>query len=521
MPSALMATVAGKFTPGQTPPQKGFTFDGSQFRLLFLARGNPIYVTGLNNRGQLSGYFDSGEGNNKGFIIDSATLPIAHMETTAGQLTAAAIEHHEGAASSSGPGNSADRAYRLLQQGGSPGAAATLRALQALVAAGHLGDRRRVQILDDAGDNYAYIAAESMRQRTLQGLLNWLVSQLGAAQQSPQGRQLLVDTVAILMGQAGLDELKAAGELAPFGPVAHLNTPENRQQAAARAQFRDTLRQVITDSVAAKPVEIPLREPDLWLAPDMTAQQRELLDQTLRMVQAQVGTAAADIFLAWAEQRGSDAGTLFGWQVVEQLVGLNTRGQHALAEQALHTLSGVTDPAKTPGLRAFRASGADRDDNVMIVRNGLNPRAELADAASGMGGQLLRAIYSQPKPVAAAAQAPPPVAARASEPARRQGIINPIASPAAALFAGSNAVLKDGVVSFTLKAPKDPRNGQTLTFKGLVPVPESGGKVFIAQDQDGYIVFSSMVPGVIMGQVLAGQTGAATFQKALSASSPP
>ena len=71
-------TVTSTFLRGVAPPQKGFTYDGSRFRLLFMQRWNPVWVTGVNNRGQIVGYSDPGEDHFKGFIIDSATLPVAH-----------------------------------------------------------------------------------------------------------------------------------------------------------------------------------------------------------------------------------------------------------------------------------------------------------------------------------------------------------------------------------------------------------------------------------------------------------
>jgi hypothetical protein len=507
--------VAGKFTPGLSPPQKGFTYDGSQFRLLFMQRGTPIWVTGINNHGQIIGYVDTGEYVYKGFISNISTLPVAHMDATAGDLTAKIIEQHESASPSAGDEDGVDRAWQILRKADDPAIGATLRALQAVQAAGHLGDRRRVQI-QGTDSNYVYISAETLRQQALNGLLGRLMSQLGAAQASQQGRQLLVDTVAALAGDAGLNQVRAAGELDPFGPVAHLNTPENRAQAAARAQFRQTMRAVIEQSVAAHPPQIPLRDAQTWLPPGTSSVEATRLDEALRMLQAQLGTSTAMTFLAMAEVRTGGLDGLFAWQVVEQLVGLNTRGERGQAEQVLCTLAGTPAPAKCPGLAALRASGGDREDTAMIVRNGPNPRAELADATGELGEQLLRTIYAAPDPGAQTAHPVSTASLRAPTPVL-QGVINPIASPAGTVFSGSRATLKDGVLTFALKAPKDPRNGQMLTFRGLVPLPASSDKAWIAQDHDGYVVFSTLVPGVITGQVLPGRSGAPTYQSALGA----
>lgn len=223
---------------------------------------------------------------------------------------------------------------------------------------------------------------------------------------------------------------------------------------------------------------------------------------------------------------------------MEQLVGLNTRGERAHAEQVLRALAGTPEPAKCPDLESLKASGGDKDDLSMILRNGVNQRAELEEALERIGVQMFREIYAEPKQAAAGpgAASPntekgdsPPVPIQqsaSSKPApvalqTPQEVANPISSPVGGVFSGSNATLKDGILTFTLKAPDDQRNGQTLSFKGLMPLPGQSGKAWIAEDKDGYVVFSMLVPGVVMGQVLPKAAGEPVYEKAVNAQKKP
>lgn len=522
--------VSGKFVPGLPPPQKGFTYDGTQFRLLFLQRGTPIDVRGINNRGQITGHYDAGGGDNKGFVINSATLPIAHMEATAAELTAAEAERRQVSSPASADGSSLDRAYRILRDSNSLSAASTLRALQALEATGPLGRRKRVPDVDSSGsvDVGTFVSVEALHTRLIEETLNGLMLQFGAAQRTEVRRKGLVDAVATLGGDEGLQELRDAGELAPEGP-ATLSNPENQVHAIASAKFKNMIRSAIAADLSIHPLEIPPRDLDLWQASQMSPREIEALDKTLRRVKEQLGTQAAEIFLAWNEVRNSGIGGLFGWHGVEQLIGLNTRGERVQAEQVYRALAEIPEPAKCPGLEFVKASGTDQDDMEISYRP-INPRAQLASALIQMGDQTFREIYDQPKQPAAVTASTSPndvQAAWLQTPAKRSAgtppapilreIANHIASPAGIMFSGSNATLKDGVVTFTLKAPNDKRNGQTLSFKGLIPLPGHEGKAWITDDDDGYVVFSTVVPGMVMGQVLPKSAGEPVYEKAVNA----
>jgi hypothetical protein len=87
--------VSGHFTPGLPPPQKGFIYDGTNFRLLSFPNSVPVYVSGINNHGQVVGHYKVREEDNRGFIAESEKLPVAHMEATAAELTGAAVGRRE------------------------------------------------------------------------------------------------------------------------------------------------------------------------------------------------------------------------------------------------------------------------------------------------------------------------------------------------------------------------------------------------------------------------------------------
>jgi hypothetical protein len=167
----------------------------------------------------------------------------------------------------------------------------------------------------------------------------------------------------------------------------------------------------------------------------------------------------------------------------------------------------------------------------MRVRNGSNPRHDLADAIQGIANGLLKAIDAKGAPAqapakAAGATAPQPAAATAAgstPPPAPAPPPNAFASPAGPIFSGTNATLTDGSLTFTLKAPADSRNGQTMTFKGLFPLPDQKGppKTWITQAANGYVVFSMLGSGVVMAQVIPGAGGKPLYDKARGAQAAP
>ena len=73
--------VSGHFTPGLSPPQKGFVYDGTRFRLLSFPNAVPVYVNGINNHDQVVGHYTVREEDNRGFVVERAKLPVAHMQS--------------------------------------------------------------------------------------------------------------------------------------------------------------------------------------------------------------------------------------------------------------------------------------------------------------------------------------------------------------------------------------------------------------------------------------------------------
>jgi len=87
-------TVSSSPVPASSQPQKSFVYDGSKFRLLLMPRGIWTYVTGINNRGQVVGFYDDGMfttsgayvdtsgDNHRGFIANIEKFPVAHVGAT-------------------------------------------------------------------------------------------------------------------------------------------------------------------------------------------------------------------------------------------------------------------------------------------------------------------------------------------------------------------------------------------------------------------------------------------------------
>jgi len=101
-------------------------------------------------------------------------------------------------------------------------AASAIRAVQALEGAGPLSDANRVEELIDWGGTGTlsvlnYTSVEDLRRRAISGMLDSFMAQLSAAQKTPEGREVVLNAVAALAGDRGLEDLRAAGELAPFG----------------------------------------------------------------------------------------------------------------------------------------------------------------------------------------------------------------------------------------------------------------------------------------------------------------
>ncbi len=537
-------TIIGFFMPGYPISEEGvitptrqpgmvigtsYIYDGQQFRYVTMPHvTRSVTLTGINGRGQVVGWFDAGNGDKKGVVASPESFPVATMPSTVSELTAQAVDRKLSAPHSAGAG--IDAAYRILQERIGQPPASTLRAIQALASIGPLPVKKRVEELDGSGMNYQYVSVEDLHGRRIRGLVGQLLSQLSQAQHTPAGIDATLDAVAALAGDDGLKDLRAAGELAPFGSGV-LNSPSNQYTPAARAKFAATILAAISASVASHPLDMPPSDLGTWASKGASPQLLEQFDQTLRLIKTQLGAPTAAIFLAWSQARGADIGTMFGWEVVEQLVEMNTRGEQAHAEEVLRALAGTPAPAKCPGLDLLKASGGDKQDINMRVRNGANPRHDLADAIQGMGAQLLKTIDAKSSPApapakTAAASAPQPAAAQAasSTPAPAPAPPpNAFASPTGPIFSGTGATFSDGSLTFTLKAPADSRNGQTMTFKGLFPLPDQKGppKTWITQDANGYVVFSMLGSGVVMAQVIPGAGGKPLYDKARGAHAAP
>jgi hypothetical protein len=413
-------TVIGFFMPGFPISEEGvitptrqpgmvfgtsYIYDGQQFRYVMIPHvTRSITLTGINSRGQVVGWFDAGEGDKKGVVASPESFPVASMPATVSELTAQAVDRKLASPHSSGAG--IDAAYKIMQERIGQAPASTLRAIQALASIGPLPVKKRVEEVDGSGMNYRYVSVEDLHGRAIRGLLGQLLSQLSHAQQTPAGIDATIDAVAALAGDDGLKDLRAAGELAPFGSGV-LNSPSNQYTPAARGKFAATILAAISASVASHPLDVPPPDLGTWAAKGASPQLLEQFDQTLNLIKTQLGGSTAAIFLAWSQERGADIGTLFGWEVVEQLVEMNTSGEQAHAEEVLRALAGTPAPAKCPGLDLLKASGGDKQDIYMRVRNGSNPRHDLADAIQGIANGLLKAIDAKGAPAPAPAKAAP------------------------------------------------------------------------------------------------------------------
>jgi len=414
--------VVGNFMPGYTVSsdgdvspvmrpgmrrQTGYIYDGQNFRYVTLPGIAPaVTLGGINNRGQIIGHFRE----DRSFVAEVNSFPIVQMPATPSELTAATVDRKLATRrTEAASGGDTDQAYRILQTGIGQGPALTLRALQALEAAGPLSNGKRVRVTNTVWMTYDNISLETVRAGVINQLLNALMKQLSRAQGSLKDIDTVVDAVDALAGEQGLRDLRAAGELAPFGqPV--LNSPQNQFTSAARAKLKNTLLSAIASNLAAHPIKIPPSNVEVWQPSTVTAGQLDALTNTVRQIKEELGVPTAAIFLAWSEVRESNVGGsfdwqmvegapnvggLFDWQVVDDLVGLNTRGEQARAEQVLRSLAEAPEPAKCPGLDALRASRTYKEDGLLTFKIDPSPRAELAQAIEFITGQKIRAIYSE------------------------------------------------------------------------------------------------------------------------------
>jgi|HubBroStandDraft_5_1064220.scaffolds.fasta_scaffold38962_1 hypothetical protein len=406
--------VATAMKPGMTL-RTGFIYDGQNFRYVTLPGIAPaVTLGGINNRGQITGYFDAGEYNFHSFVAEVNSFPIAKMAATLSELTAAAVDRKLATARArAASGGDTDKACRILQGGIGQGPASILRALQALEAAGTLSGGKRVQVIyaNPSGIlDYNYISLETLRGGVIGQLLNVLMKQLSDAQATTKGMDAVVDAVDALAQEQGLRDLRAAGELAPFGqPV--LNSAQNQFTPAARAKFKQTLLSAIVFNLSVHPIEIPPGNMELWHGTSFAPRQVDALTKTVSQIKEELGVPTAAIFLAWNEVRESNIGGpfdpdmeqdrpniggLFDWEVVEDLVSLNSNGEQAQAEQVLRVLADAPAPGKCPGLDALKASRTFKEDGLMTHMNGIRPRADLAGAIAHIAGQQWSAIYTRP-----------------------------------------------------------------------------------------------------------------------------
>lgn len=520
--------------PGQTL-QTGYIYDGHDFRYVTLPGISPAAdFGGINNRGQIVGYYTIGEDKYRSFIGEVDSFPVVRMLSSTAALLSAAVDRKLAAGRTASAGGGIDQAYRILQTRVGQRPASTLRALQALGSTGALSAQRIVQTRVENASGMGqvnYDSPETLRGRVIDQLLNSLMAQLSAIAGTAKGIDTVIDAVDALAGDQGLQDLRAAGELAPSGPAV-LNSPSNQFTPATRAKFKMTL----ASAIAAHPIEVESVNLELWQDPKVTPKELKALAATLRDIKQELGEPAADIFLARSTIPDSNVSDLLAWQVADRLLDLKSQGDPDRAEQILRALARTPESAAPPGLGPLRASGTHKDDAAMAAT--ANPwRAQLADAISGIVDQRLHSIYSEPANNGARAgvattdtasistSAPPTHAPSDSTAATEQSIApsakstvsNDITSPAGPAFYGRNAIAKDATLTFTLIAPSDFRNGQTLSFKGLVPLPDQGGRAWITSDRDGFVIFSMSVPGSIMGQVLPKAAGESLYEKAARA----
>ena len=511
--------------PGMTLPG-AFVYDGERYRFVRVRGTNSIpMLTAINNKGQIAGYVDAGGDATKGFIADIEGFPVAKMAATRSEETAAAVDRKLSSPGARNSRSDLDEAYRILQTEVSQRSASAIRAVQALEATGSLSNDKRVREWTQVSlvTLPKYISVEEARNRAIGALLDRVFGEFSVKQRTKEGTETVLKVVGALAGDDGLRALKAAGELAPFGgPVQ--NSPQNKFTAEARDKFKVTIRAAI----AAHPLQIPPASLRQWAPPQKTDLQIEKLEASVRTLQSELGTPAAALFLAWSEARDAGLSEVFSWQVVNQFVEMNTVHKQAEAEGLLRQLTGVAAPAISPGLVALRDSGAVGKDDWF--RNGdSDSRANLAGVIGNVGERMLQSIDNaggaNPQAIAnnvgrgTSVNAPDVGTGHSttrpeSEKFKPDVNVNLFPSPKGAFFGGRNGQVSDGVLTFTLIDAGDSRNGQTMTFKKLVPVNGKVDGAWIVRDEDGYIVFFVMASGALTGQVLSGKAGEGIYRKA-------
>jgi hypothetical protein len=406
---------------GSIPPEKGFVYDGSRFRLVSVpapGNGSTTRVRAINNAGQLLGQTSArltggapvAHAIPGAFAVEIDQLPLAHMLPTSGDFTAEAIARwRAGPHPAEETGASFDRAYVILEKDVGPVAALSLRVFQLLRSEKPVLRPEKVSLSDSFGN--VYNRSLNDFQHDAVGRVDTLfLDQLALAQQTAEGAAAVVEALGAIVGDAQLDDLQAAGSLSDQG------VPNERpQERNARRQSRNKLVEDLDTQVGAHPE--PWSEPlsgarmQMWQLPEARPEQLAELAEVLATIRDRFGNSAAGTFLACEilrreksfadpkeanmrqlqlrnllEAATGDADTLFGLQAVSALKVLQAQGR---AEEAIRAVARAPAPASCPALDRLAKGLSPPQSDRLVDRTGHSgDQSELLLEAMGSVEQM-------------------------------------------------------------------------------------------------------------------------------------
>jgi len=416
---------------GLIPPEKGFVYDGSKFRLVSVpspGNGSADHARAINNRGDLLGDTNAKLGAevqpstqiHGAFTVGIDQLPVVNPMPSPADYTAEAIaRRRSGPHPADGTPDSFDRAYAVLLKGAGPSAALSLRALQLLRSEKPIARPEKVIMHDDTGNLFSRSLNDFQRDATnsVDGLF---FDQLALAQRTPEGAAAVVEALGMIIGNAQLDDLQAAGLLSNENIPNETNAERNARRVARRKLIEDLDTQVGAHpepwSSALSPDKIAA-----WQLPEASAGKLAELVDTLNTIKDQLGNSAAGTFLACEILRregsflnpaegnmrllqirnireGATGATdaLFVLQAMSALKQLQPRGT---AEAAIRAVAKVPAPADCPGLKFLRGLGSPQSERL-VDRSGLvsdDPSELLFDSLGAVERMALKPFMAGEK----------------------------------------------------------------------------------------------------------------------------
>jgi hypothetical protein len=394
---------------GEFPPEKGFVYDGTQFRLVSVpGAGTSTQAMAINDRGQALGVTSARTVGTEplsfllhnAFIAAMQDLPLAQAQPSPADYTAAAIAKWRAAPHAPlGSGDAFDQAFVILRDKVDPGAALSWRAFQLLMSEGFIDRPDNVMLSNEFGVVYPR-QLNGYQHDAVNRISNLLLDQLALAQQKPEGAEAVVEALGGVIGDAQLEDLKAAKDLSDRAVPYESGADRNARLVGRKKLLEDLRAQVSSHPEPWSSALLPDKI-SLWQLPAPAPEKLAELVDTVNNIKAQLGNSTAGSFLACEIIRregafpSPDGKTMRAGQLVSLRQAASNETDLLFQLQAMSALKQLqaTDGAEAALRAVAKAPSPDKCPGVDRLQKGLlspqNPTLVDRTMVTGDSGEVL------------------------------------------------------------------------------------------------------------------------------------